>query len=86
MTAFRLSVMIFFMASLSSLPKTLTVRFRESLMSGIFTYSEYSDVTISRFLQRAAERELARLSRNDTKLKLKLRKVMNGNTTGNNRE
>jgi hypothetical protein len=47
-------------------------------MRGIFTYVQYSDVTPSRLLQRAVERELARLARTDQKLKLKLEKVLNG--------
>jgi hypothetical protein len=66
------------------LPRTLTARFKEPLMRGIFTYAQYSDVTPSRLLQRAVERELARLARTDQKLKLKLEKVMkNGTTTRN---
>jgi hypothetical protein len=62
------------------LPRTLTARFKEPLMRGIFTYVQYSDVTPSRLLQRAVERELARLARTDQKLKLKLEKVLNGST------
>lgn len=52
-------------------------------MRGIFTYVVHSDVTPSRFLQRAAERELARLARLDHKLKAKLEKVMKNGTTRN---
>lgn len=63
------------------LPQSLTARFKEPLMRGIFTYVEYSDVTPSRLLQRAVERELARLSRIDPKLKVKLEKVMKNGST-----
>lgn len=66
------------------LPKTITTRFKESLMRGVLTYVEHSDVTVSRFIQRAVERELTRLGRNDQRLKTKLEKVMKNGTTISN--
>lgn len=62
------------------LPKTLTVRFKKPLMKGVLTYTIYSDVTYSRFVQRAVERELDRLARKDLKLKAKLERAMQNGT------
>jgi hypothetical protein len=68
--------------SLKPLPKTktITVRFKENVLRSIMIYTEHSDVTPSRLIQRAVKRELARLARLDPKLKPKLERAMkNGN-------
>lgn len=63
------------------LPETLTVRFKPSMMRGIYTYSIYSDVPLSQLVKRAVGRELTRLSRTDPKLKAKLERAMKDGTT-----
>jgi hypothetical protein len=68
------------------LPETLTVRFKKPLMKGILTYTIYSDVTYSRLVQRAVEKELDRLARKDPKLKAKLERAMQNGTSNNNAE
>jgi hypothetical protein len=60
------------------LPEKLTVRFNPEIMLGIFTYCEFSDVTPSRLLQRAVERELLRRAKQEPKLKDKLGKLLDG--------
>jgi hypothetical protein len=59
------------------LPERLASRFEPWLIKGIFTYLDLSDVSISRFLQRAAENELRRLAR-EPRYKKKLEKILNG--------
>jgi hypothetical protein len=63
------------------LPETLTVRFKPPMMRSIYTYVIYSDVSLSRLIQRAVGRELTRLSRLDPKLKVKLERAMKNGTT-----
>ena len=68
------------------LPEKLTTRFDPPLMRGILTYCDLTDVTPSRFLQRAAERELLRRAKQQPKLKEKIEKILNGTTNSSRRQ
>jgi hypothetical protein len=69
----------------TELPKTLTVRFGDSLTRQIFAFTSYTDVIYSRLVKRAVENELARRSKTDPKLKQILEKVKNAKPTRNSR-
>jgi hypothetical protein len=64
------------MAIPQRLPDKLSSRFIPPLMRGILTYCDFSDITPSRFLQRAAENELRRRLRDTPRLKYKLEKLL----------
>jgi hypothetical protein len=59
------------------MPNDTRIGFRpdKALADKIAICVDHSDITTSRFLQRAAENELERRARIDPKLKQKLRKV-----------
>lgn len=61
------------------LPRALTTTLTEDLMVATLVYCDISDVSRSRFIQRAVGRELDRLMRKDPQLQKKIeRAIKNG--------
>jgi hypothetical protein len=70
------------------LPRALTATLTEDLMAATLAYCDISDVSRSRFIQRAVGRELDRLKRKDPQLQKKIERAIKngkGKSTRNDR-